>query len=133
MRFLLDTNTCIEILRGKHAALLARYANQPRADLALSAVVRSELIAGALLSAKPDENRRVAEEFCSLFPCLPFDTKVADVHAEWHARLRRSGNLIGARDLMIATTALAHGLAIVTHNTGEFRRIDGLAVEDWQD
>jgi len=47
-------------------------------------------------------------------------------------RLRRGGNLIGARDLMIAATALAHGLAVVTHNTDEFRRIDGLAIEDWQ-
>ncbi len=74
MRLLLDTNTCIEILRGRHATLLARYALQARDDIALAAVVRSELIAGALLSAKPVENRRSAEMFCALFPCLPFDT-----------------------------------------------------------
>ena len=49
--------------------LLARYAGQPRADIALSAIVRSKLLTGALLSAKPDENRRIAEEFCALFPC----------------------------------------------------------------
>ena len=133
MRLLLDTNTCIEILRGRNAALLARYAGQPRADIALSAIVRSELLTGALLSAKPDENRRIAEAFCALFPCLAFDSKVADVHAEWHARLRRAGNVIGARDLMIATTALAHKLTVVTHNTDEFRRIGELSVEDWQE
>ncbi len=133
MRLLLDTNTCIEILRGRNAALLAMYAGQPRADIALSAVVRSELLTGALLSAKPDENRRIAEAFCALFPCLPFDAQVADIHAEWHARLRRAGNIIGARDLMIAATALAHKLTVVTHNTDEFRRIDGLVVEDWQE
>ena len=132
MRLLLDTNTCIEILRGRNSALLARYAGQPRADIALSAVVRSELLAGALLSARPADNRRVAEAFCALFPCLAFDAAVADIHADWHVRLRRGGNLIGARDLMIAATALAHGLAVVTHNTDEFRRIDGLAIEDWQ-
>lgn len=133
MRLLLDTNTCIEILRGRNAALLARYASQPRADIALSAVVRSELLTGALLSAKPEENRRIALAFCALFPCLPFDTQVADVHAEWHARLRRAGNIIGAKDLMIAATALAHKLAVVTHNTSEFRRIGELMVEDWQE
>lgn len=133
MRLLLDTNTCIEILRGKNATLLARYAGQPRIDIALSAVVRSELLTGALLSTKPDENRRIAEAFCALFPCLPFDAQVADIHADWHARLRRAGNIIGARDLMIAATALAHGLAVVTHNTDEFRRIDRLIVEDWQE
>ena len=133
MRLLLDTNTCIEILRGRNAALLAMYAGQPRAEIALSAVVRSELLTGALLSAKPDENRRIAEAFCALFPCLPFDAQVADIHAEWHARLRRAGNIIGARDLMIAATALAHKLTVVTHNPDEFRRIDGLVVEDWQE
>ena len=132
MHLLLDTNTCIEILRGRHAALLARYASQERADIALCAVVRSELLTGALLSARVDENRRTAEAFCALFPCLPFDARVADVHAEWHARLHRAGNIIGAKDLMIAATALAHGLAVVTHNTKEFRRIEALTVEDWQ-
>lgn len=64
---------------------------------------------------------------------VEFDSKVADVHAEWHARLRRAGNIIGARELMIATTALAHKLTVVTHNTDEFRRIDELSVEDWQE
>jgi tRNA(fMet)-specific endonuclease VapC len=68
-----------------------------------------------------------------LFPCLAFDSQVADVHAEWHARLRRAGNIIGARDLMIAATALAHKLTVVTHHTDEFRRIDKLTVEDWKD
>jgi tRNA(fMet)-specific endonuclease VapC len=133
VRLLLDTNTCIEILRGRNSALLARYAAQPRADIALSAIVRSELLTGALLSAKPDENRRIAEAFCALFPCLVFDSQVADLHAEWHARLRRAGNIIGAQDLMIAATALAHKLTVVTHNTDEFRRIDELNVEDWQE
>lgn len=130
---MLDTNTCIEILRGRNAALLARYASQARADIALSAIVRSELLAGALLSAKPDENRQIAETFCALFPCLPFDARVADIHAERHARLRRAGNVIGVKDLMIAATALTHELTVVTHNTSEFRRVDDLTIEDWQD
>ena len=132
MRLLLDTNTCIEILRGRQATLLARYAMQARDDIALSAVVRSELIAGALLSTKAAENRQSAEKFCALFTCLPFDTQVADVHAELFANLRRAGTLIGAHDMMIAATALAHGLAVVTHNVGEFGRVETLRVEDWQ-
>ena len=103
------------------------------AHIALSAVVRSELLTGALLSAKPDENRRIAEAFCGLFPCLSFDAQGADIHAEWHERLRRSGTIIGARDLRIAATPLSHKLAVVTRNTDEFQRIDGLVVEDWQE
>lgn len=132
MRILLDTNTCIEILRGRNSALLARYAGYARQDIALSAVVQSELLTGAILSAKPVENRHLVETFCTLFPCLPFDAQVAGIHAEWHARLRRAGNMIGSRDLMIAATAMCHGLIVVTHNTGEFSRIEGLVIEDWQ-
>jgi len=101
MRMLLDTNTCIEILRGRNPVVLARYVGYGRQDMTISAVVRSELLTGAILSAKPEDNRRAAEEFCALYPCLPFDAAVADIHAEWHARLRRAGNLIGSRDLMI--------------------------------
>jgi tRNA(fMet)-specific endonuclease VapC len=133
VRLLLDTNICIEILRGRDSALLAHYASLPRADIALSAVVRSELLAGAMLSAKAEENRRIAEDFCALFPCLPFDARAADIHAEWNARLRRTGTLIGTHDLMIAATALAYGLTVVTRNTDEFRRIETLAIEDWHD
>lgn len=133
MRFLLDTNTCIEILRGRHASVLARYAIQDRGNIALSAVVRSELHTGALLSAKPAENRERVEMFCALFACLPFDAEVADTHAGLRAQLRRVGAMIGAHDLMIAATAVTRDLIVVTHNISEFSRIDALKVEDWQD
>jgi tRNA(fMet)-specific endonuclease VapC len=132
VRLLLDTNTCIEILRGKQAVVLARYASCARSDIALSAIVRSELQAGALLSAKPDENRQVVESFCALYSCLPFDALAADVHAQWHVRLRRTGQMIGANDLMIAATALVHGLTVITHNIHEFQRVTDLRIEDWQ-
>jgi tRNA(fMet)-specific endonuclease VapC len=99
-----------------------------------SAIVRSELLTGALLSAKPDENRRIAEAFCALFPCLAFDSQVADVHAEWHARLRRGRDDHRRKRLDDCHHGgLAHKLTVVTHNTDEFRRIDELAVEDWQE
>lgn len=84
-----------------------------------------------MLSANAVENRRAAEDFCALFPCLPFDAKAADIHAEWHVRLRRSGTLIGAHDLMIAATALVYDLIVVTRNTNEFKRIETLHIDDW--
>jgi tRNA(fMet)-specific endonuclease VapC len=132
MQLLLDTNTCIEILRGRNALVLARYAGCQRDDIALSAVVRTELLTGAMLSAKAEENQRAVKDFCALYPCLPFDAAAADIHAQWHAHLHRMGALIGSHDLMIAATALAHGLVVVTHNSSEFSRIEGLTVEDWQ-
>jgi tRNA(fMet)-specific endonuclease VapC len=106
---------------------------QDRSDIALSAIVRSELLTGALLSAKPAENRQQVETFCALFVCLPFDAEAANTHANLHAHLRRAGTMIGAHDLMIAATTLTHDLTVITHNVGEFSRIDALKVEDWQD
>lgn len=107
MRLLLDTNACIEILRGKNTTLLARYSSQPRTDIALSAIVRSGLLTGALLSAKPAENRQIAESFCALFPCLAFDSHVADIHGgmarapapswKYHRRKRPDDCRHGAR------------------------------------
>jgi tRNA(fMet)-specific endonuclease VapC len=62
---------------------------------------------------------------------LPFDLQCAKLAAESQHALRRTGNLIGPMDALIAATALAHRATLVTHNVGEFRRVRGLHVEDW--
>ncbi len=67
------------------------------------------------------------------WPRLPFDDAAAERYGEIRARLHRAGRLIGANDLLIAATALANGLTLITHNTDEFKRIEGLPVEDWEE
>ena len=100
--------------------------------LALCGIVWAELHCGACLSADPAAERRRIEAAFSAWRSLPFDDAAALRYGEIRARLQRAGRLIGANDLLIAAIALANGLTLVTHNTAEFARIEGLAIEDWE-
>ena len=66
------------------------------------------------------------------FACLPFDGRAADAYGSIRADLEREGRPIGPNDLLIAATALAHSLTLVTHNTSEFNRVPGLSLVDWE-
>jgi tRNA(fMet)-specific endonuclease VapC len=70
--------------------------------------------------------------FFSPFTSLPFDDQSARICAEVRAELEQAGGIIGPHDLRIAAIALQHGLTLVTHNTGEFTRVSGLKLEDWE-
>jgi tRNA(fMet)-specific endonuclease VapC len=131
-RYLLDTNVCIEILRGRNAALKSRLAATEVEKLALSSVVLAELHYGARLAKDPDaELVRVKAAFAG-WPRLPFDDAAAERYGQLRAGLKQAGNLIGANDLLIAASALANELVLVTHNIREFSRVPGLVIDDWQ-
>jgi tRNA(fMet)-specific endonuclease VapC len=133
MRYLLDTNVCIEILRGRNGALKARLAEQNPNELVLCSVVWAELQCGVHLAQNPQqEQAKLQNAFCNL-PRLPFDDSAAEVYGEIRAHLQRTGRLIGGNDLLIAATAQTNGLTLVTHNTGEFSRVPNLPIEDWQE
>ncbi len=133
MRYLLDTNVCIEILRGRNPGLRQRLETAGFDQLRLCSIVWAELHCGACLLANPEQEIRRIETAFGGWPHLPFDDAAAERYGEIRARLQRAGRLIGANDLLIAATALANGLTLITHNTDEFQRVDGLAVEDWED
>lgn len=131
-RLLLDTNTCIEILRGRRPSIAAKVGLHPLDELSICSVVWAELLVGAHLS-----NRGFEQELARLQPFLrlaqfPFDQAAAEHYAEIRAQLQPLGQLIGERDMQIAAIARARGLTLVTHNTGEFRRVAGLPIEDWE-
>jgi tRNA(fMet)-specific endonuclease VapC len=132
LRYMLDTNLCIRVLRDRPASARERF-NANAEALAISAVVLMELLHGAAKSARPGENRRAVEEFAARLEVLPFDDAAADHAADIRADLERKGTPIGAYDLQIAGHARSRGLAVVTGNLGEFRRVEGLRCEDWAD
>ena len=132
MRYLLDTNACIRILNGSSRRVIERLERLDPVDIAMSAVVRAELVLGARKSSHVAENLRLVEAFFEPFVCLPFDSRTADVYGTIRADLEREGRPIGPNDLLIAATAIAHSLTLVTHNMSEFGRVPGLAVEDWE-
>ncbi len=132
MPYLLDTNTCIQHLRGRNAAITRKLSTMQAMEIQLCSVVRAELIYGALRSANPAHNRALVEHFCGRFVSLPFDDRAADTYATIRAVLTATGQLIGPNDLVIAAIALANNTVLVTHNAREFSRVEGLMIEDWE-
>lgn len=132
MSYLLDTNICIEFLRGHKPSLVNRFTSVSKADKFLCPVVQAELFFGAYKSAHPQSNLEKVKSFISRFPVLPFDEASAEKYGLIRADLPKQGRLIGPSDLQIAAIALSHGATLVTHNTGEFSRVTGLLLEDWE-
>jgi tRNA(fMet)-specific endonuclease VapC len=130
VKYLLDTNTCIAAIRN-NVAVLGRMMNMPPEEMAVAVMTVAELWFGALKSANPARGRAVTDAFLEPFDLLPFDESAADSYASTRRHLQLRGTPIGERDLIIAATALAQGLTVVTNNTREFQRVPGLIVEDW--
>ncbi len=130
LRYMLDTNVCIRVLRDRPASLRNRF-NREADGLCISTIVLTELLHGAAKSARPDHNRREVETFAARLDVLPFDTDAAGHAADIRATLERQGQPIGAYDVLIAGHARSRGLIVVTGNLGEFKRVEGLRCEDW--
>jgi tRNA(fMet)-specific endonuclease VapC len=130
LRYTLDTNLCILLLRDRPQGLRERF-NAEADALCISSVVLSELLYGAGRSARPIENRQEVERFAARLEVLPFDAEAAAHAAEIRVALERRGRMIGAYDLLIAGHARSRGLVVVTSDLKEFGRVDGLRCEDW--
>jgi len=130
--YLLDTNACIRVLNESSEPLIARLAQHDPSELNLCAIVKAELLFGARRSERVAENLALLAAFFAPFRCLPFDDACAEEYATIRADLARAGTPIGPNDLIIAATARAHGLVLVSHNVDEFSRVAGLHVEDWE-
>ncbi len=132
MTYLLDTNACIRILNHSSAALIERAQQTQPSHLRLCSVVKAELLFGARKGAKVSQNLDLLKFFFAPLITLPFDDLCAEHYGILRADLELAGRLIGPNDLLIAATARAHDLVLVTHNTREFSRVPGLRIEDWE-
>ena len=132
MRYLLDTNVCVDYLTGRHAPVVARIHGCLPSDLGLSAVVIAELRYGADRSARPKANHARIDVLVAEIPFLDFDLEAASAYGRLRSRLEAAGTPIGPNDMLIAAQALARGLVLVTDNVREFRRVRGLKVENWR-
>jgi len=126
--YLLDTDICVYALRH-HPRVVREMAVRSPADIAVPCMVEAELHFGALRSRDPEKGRSEVAAFLAPLGRQPFDSVAAWHHAQVRDAL--SARPIGERDLVIASTALAHRATLVTHNVGEFGRVPGLSVEDW--
>jgi tRNA(fMet)-specific endonuclease VapC len=132
MKYLLDTNVCVDYLGGRHPAVVDRVHRSVPADLGLSSVVVAELRYGADRSARPRPNHARVDVLVAEIPPLDFDLEAASAYGRLRARLEEAGTPIGPNDMLIAAQALSRGLVVITDNVGEFRRVKGIKVENWR-
>ncbi len=130
LRYMLDTNLCIRVLRDRPQAIRERF-NAEADGMCISSIVLFELLYGAAKSARPIENRSEVERFATRLDVLPFDDDAAAHAGDIRAVLAGQGRMIGSYDLLIAGHARSRGLIVVTGNLGEFDRVEGLRCEDW--
>ena len=129
--YIVDSNTCIYFLNGKYQSVRDKFLSISPKDIKISSVVKGELLLGAFKSQTREQTAKKVEKFLKPFDVVDFSDKMAYDYAEIRATLEKSGNSIGANDLLIAATALNKKATLVTHNTDEFSRVQGLDIEDW--
>jgi tRNA(fMet)-specific endonuclease VapC len=132
MKYLLDTNVLVSLLRGKKPLVTARYFSHPPSDLFVCSIVVGELCIGAARSRAPATEQAKVDTLLAVHPSLPFDDDAARRYAVVRADLEAKGLVIPDLDIMIASIALVHHLTLVTHNTADFSRIPGLPLDDWE-
>lgn len=136
MNYMLDTNTCIYLMTDRHPERQSRILTRldalaPDENLVLSSIVAFELSYGAQKGRWRKANLALLEEFMLDFVVEPFDEKAAHIGGTIRTALEKNGSPIGPMDTLIAAHAVSLGIPLVTHNVGEFSRVQGLKVENW--
>ena len=130
LKYLLDTNIVIYVIKNRPQALRERFAAH-QGRMALSSVSLMELVFGAEKSAQPERNMRDIEGFVARLDVLSFADAAALHAGQIRADLVKKGTPIGPYDQMIAGHARSEGLILVTNNMAEFQRVSGLRLESW--
>ena len=131
MTYLLDTNTCVFLMKGKPVAVRERLAALGGERVCISSVVISELWFGVYNSQWQEQNRQALECFLAPFEELSYGHAANRIYGRRRAALRKVGPPIGSLDMLIAAHALAEDAVLVTNNLREFSRVAGLKLEDW--
>ena len=129
-QFLLDTNAVIALLKTNDSAVRRRIRENSPKDVIISTGVMFELYYGASRSARVQRNLELLENI--LLPKLEFDAGDASASGQIRAILADAGTPIGPYDVMIAGQAYSRGMCLVTRNTKEFQRVEGLQLIDWE-
>ena len=130
--YLLDTNVCINFLNGTSTSVEQHFQDRFPSEIAVCSIVKAELLFAARNSQRVDANLQILKMFFSPLQSLPFDDRCADEYGLIRDDLTIQGLLIGPNDMLIAAIARAYDAILVTHNTREFSRINGLRLEDWE-
>ena len=131
MKYYLDINICIFYLRNPQGELAKKIDSFDTNDVKIPAIVKGELLTGAMKSARREQNINEVMLFLQQFEVIPFDDASAWTYGEIKSALELKGTPIGYNDMIIAATVLAHDGILITNNIREFSRVDGLQYSDW--
>ena len=131
MRYMLDTNICIYAIKHKPERVLLRLQEHDPSEICISSVTYAELVHGVEKSQAIERNRVSLTLLLANIEIMNFDSLAAESYGKIRADLERDGEPIGSLDMMIAGHAKALGYVVVTNNTKEFGRVEGLKLENW--
>ena len=129
--YMLDTNTCVHLIKNRTKALYDRMSILPVESVATSSIVVAELWYGVALSRKKRQNETALKDFLNYVNVLDWPNGAGPVYGSIRRHLKEEGTPIGCMDLLIAAHALFLGAIVVTDNTREFERVPGLHLENW--
>ncbi len=129
--YMLDTDISSYIMKRSDAAVLRRLPGVPVGDVCISVITKSELLYGVEVSPRRQQNQAALDAYLRYVEVLDFPDEAALHYAQIRAGLKLHGTIIGANDLFIAAHARCLGLTLVTNNTREFGRVQGLNIENW--
>lgn len=132
MRYMLDTNVCIDLIHGKRQSVIDKIRGHMADGLCISSITLAELEHGVEKSAHREQNRVALLKMLTIFKIIPFDDAAAEEYGRIRADLERRSLQIGPLDSLIAAHAKSEERVLVTNNIREFERVEGLAVEDWR-
>lgn len=130
LRYMLDTNIAIYVIRRRPVEVLGRF-NGAAGRICISVITLGELVHGVEKSSRPDHNRKQVDDFVSRLDVLDYVPQAAGHYGDIRASLEKKGLVIGINDLHIAAHARSEGLCLVTNNLREFERVPGLLLENW--
>lgn len=131
MKYMLDTNICIYAIKNKPIVVIRKLLSHKPEDLCISSITYAELMRGVEKSQSVEKNRIALSLFLSPIQILDFGSKAAEEYGWIRADLEKKGTPIGPVDLLISGHAKSENLILVTNNTREFCRVEGLELEDW--
>ena len=131
MRYMLGTNICIYAIKHKPERVLLRLQEHDPSEICISSVTYAELVHGVEKSQAIERNRVSLALLLANIEIMNFDALAAESYGKIRADLEKAGKPIGPLDMMIAGHAKALGYVVVTNNTKEFERVEGLKFENW--
>ena len=133
MRYLLDINICIYLIQKRPPEAFKHFSRHSPKDVAISIITVFELEYGVQKSRYPERTRDALAKFLTPLNVLNLDRSSVLEAAAIRVHLEKSGMPIGPYDLLIAGLAKSQDMTLVTNNTREFERVDGLTLENWVD